>query len=78
MANVDYISTGESFFAPARKFFAGVSESLVLARRFRETYRELDMLSARELGDLGIGRSDIHRIAFDSVYGDDKSEYRTR
>jgi uncharacterized protein YjiS (DUF1127 family) len=32
-------------------------------RRYRETVRELQGLSARELSDLGIHRSDIGRLA---------------
>ncbi len=32
-------------------------------RRYRETAAELNSLSQRELGDLGISRSDIPRIA---------------
>ena len=32
-------------------------------RRYRETVRELQGLSSRELGDLGIIRADIGRLA---------------
>lgn len=32
-------------------------------RRYRTTVRELENLTARELGDLGIQRADIRRIA---------------
>lgn len=32
-------------------------------RRYRETVAELNRLSARELNDLGITRSDIERVA---------------
>ena len=32
-------------------------------RRFRESVRELNHLSDRELNDLGIGRSDILEVA---------------
>lgn len=39
------------------------------ARQFhikaRKTINELNALSTRELNDIGIGRSDIHRIAYD-------------
>lgn len=78
MANVDHISTGAGVFTPIRNFFANVAESFALSRKFQATYRELDVLSGRELADLGIGRSDIHRIAFDAVYGTEASEYRAR
>lgn len=32
-------------------------------RRYNETVRELNRLDARQLADLGISRSDIHRVA---------------
>ncbi len=39
------------------------------ARRklFRQTYRELNELSNRELADLGINRSMIRRLAFEAA-----------
>jgi uncharacterized protein YjiS (DUF1127 family) len=36
-------------------------------RTYRNTVAELDRLSNRDLADLGIGRSDIRRIARQSV-----------
>jgi uncharacterized protein YjiS (DUF1127 family) len=36
---------------------------------FRRTYAELNALSARELDDLGISRSEIGHIAWESAYG---------
>ena len=36
-------------------------------RRYRETVSELSRLSNRELADLGINRSDIHRVARKSI-----------
>jgi len=35
-------------------------------RRYRQTVRELESLSTRELGDLGIIRADIPRVARDA------------
>ena len=32
-------------------------------QRYSRTFSELECLSARELADLGIARSDIHRLA---------------
>lgn len=32
-------------------------------RRYRRTVNELSALSSRELGDLGIHRGEIHRVA---------------
>lgn len=43
----------------------------VLVRRavFKQTVCELNKLSARELADLGIHRSMIHRLAQEAAYG---------
>ncbi|CUH76252.1 DUF1127 domain-containing protein [Tropicibacter naphthalenivorans] len=41
-----------------------------MARRkvFKETLRELNALSNRELADLGMGRSEIRRVAYQAAY----------
>ncbi|HCK07823.1 MAG TPA: hypothetical protein DHW01_06315 [Rhodobacter sp.] len=36
---------------------------------FSQTIRELQNLSNRELADIGINRTDIHRIAMDAAFG---------
>ena len=36
-------------------------------RRYRETVKQLDRLSTRELDDLGISRSEIHMVARKAV-----------
>jgi uncharacterized protein YjiS (DUF1127 family) len=36
-------------------------------RKYRETITELGRMTDRELGDLGIGRSDIRRVARTAV-----------
>lgn len=38
-------------------------------RMYRTTLTELSNLSTRDLNDLGIARSDIRRIAFETAYG---------
>ena len=38
-------------------------------RVFRTTYHELSVLSDRDLGDLGISRIDIKRLAQEAAYG---------
>ena len=43
-------------------------KTLVLRNRYRETYRELSMLSDKDLADIGISRSMIEQIAFDHTY----------
>lgn len=44
------------------------------ARRavYRETLRELNALTSRELSDLGMSRSMITRVAHDAAYGNSK------
>ncbi|AXQ92899.1 DUF1127 domain-containing protein [Cereibacter azotoformans] len=47
------------------------SVKLALARRriYRQTVRELNGLTTRELADLGIHRSMITRVAMEAAYG---------
>ena len=47
------------------------SVKVALQRRaiFSQTIRELQNLSNRELADIGINRTDIHRIAMDAAFG---------
>lgn len=79
MANVDHISQGGfGVIAAIKNFFASVNESFVLARQYQETFNELSRLSNRDLNDMGIGRSDISRIAYDAVYGTSLSEFTKR
>lgn len=47
---------------------AGLREHLARRRLFKETFRELAALSNRELGDLGLNRSMIRRIAWQAAY----------
>ncbi|MBN9887327.1 DUF1127 domain-containing protein [Salipiger abyssi] len=48
---------------------AGLREHLARRRLYKETFRELAALSNRELGDLGLNRSMIRRIAWQAAYG---------
>lgn len=47
----------------------GLGERLALYRRYRATLDELEMLSDRELSDIGMHRSNIREIASEHVYG---------
>lgn len=38
-------------------------------RLYRRTIRELSQLGAQDLADLGLHRSEIRRVAWESVYG---------
>ncbi len=57
-------------------FFSNLSASYSKSRQFRATYNELSALSARELADLGISRSDIARIAYEAAYENEVSEFK--
>ena len=48
---------------------AAVRLSLRRRKVFRQTMRELNALSTRELADLGLSRSMITRIALEAAYG---------
>ena len=43
-------------------------KALELHNKYRNTYRELSMLSDRDLADIGINRGMIEQIAFDHTY----------
>ncbi len=48
--------------------FAGIREQMERRKLFRQTLRELNSLSNRELNDLGLSRSMIRRIAYQAAY----------
>ncbi|EGJ20554.1 hypothetical protein RSWS8N_00710 [Cereibacter sphaeroides WS8N] len=48
---------------------ASVKLALAQRRIYRQTVRELNSLTTRELSDLGIHRSMITRIAMEAAYG---------
>lgn len=48
---------------------ANVREALARRKVYRQTLTELKSLSERELGDLGIHRSMLTRIALEAAYG---------
>lgn len=49
--------------------FAAFRKQVAMRRTFQQTFDELNRLSDRDLADLDIARSDIARIARESVYG---------
>ena len=46
-----------------------VGTALARRRMYKQTYRELNGLTERELSDLGIHRSMIAKISADAAYG---------
>ena len=53
-----------------QRAFENWREARAQAKVFRTTRRELLSLSARELADIGISRSEINAIAYSAAYGD--------
>ncbi|MBT9244344.1 DUF1127 domain-containing protein [Gemmobacter fulvus] len=49
--------------------FDGVKQAIARRAIYKQTVRELNALSARELADLGIHRSMITRLAREAAYG---------
>ena len=67
-ANISRTGTNgiaERFAAVLRTLQAGRAKRAL----FRQTVRELNALSTRELNDLGIDRQMIRRIATEAAYG---------
>lgn len=52
-----------------RRLRTYLGERIEMNRQFRRTYDELQHLSDRDLADLGLVRSDIGRVARETVYG---------
>lgn len=44
-------------------------QQIEASRAYHRTVRELSALSNRDLADLGLHRSEIRRVAYDTVYG---------
>ncbi|SIS52733.1 DUF1127 domain-containing protein [Phaeovulum vinaykumarii] len=49
--------------------FAAFEDARQRRRVYRQTLRELNGLTTRELADLGLHRSMITRVAFEAAYG---------
>lgn len=60
----DYITAKAGISDHSRGFFADLFATMVRQYKFRQTFKELDALSDRQLADLGLKRSEIRRVAF--------------
>lgn len=71
MAAIEHISTGAETGLRGRLMGAiqRMQESRARQAVYRQTVRELNALTARDLADLGIHRSMITRIAHDAAFG---------
>ena len=58
---------GFDLFALIGSWFVQLRKDIVTARKVSQTYRELSVLSERELADLGISRADIRSVALQAV-----------
>ncbi len=65
----DIRSIEAGFIDRAAAFLAGLSEARQRRKVYRQTLKELNELSARELADLGMHRSMLTRIAIEAAYG---------
>ncbi|TRW94823.1 DUF1127 domain-containing protein [Paracoccus sp. M683] len=73
MAALDHIHGSDRKEAGIRAklsaFVAGIQDARARNAVYRQTIRELNALTARDLDDLGIHRSMITRIAREAAYG---------
>ena len=61
-------SVQSGFNARFNALVLDVKARLARRRVFKNTYRELAVLSDRELTDLGLNRTEIRRIAWQAAY----------
>ena len=61
--------SGNGFINALNGFRVAVAERFANYQVFRATVAELEVLSDRELSDMGISRSMIKRIAIEAAYG---------
>ncbi|KGJ06796.1 Uncharacterized conserved protein YjiS, DUF1127 family [Paracoccus halophilus] len=51
------------------KFVADLRDNMARRSVYRQTLRELDELSDRDLNDLGLSRSSIRSVAYEAAWG---------
>ena len=65
----DYITAKAGIAERLRVSFLGFAAEMLRRRAFRQTVASLDVLTDRQLADLGLKRSEIRRIAYQAAYG---------
>ncbi|MBB3711898.1 MAG: DUF1127 domain-containing protein [Limimaricola soesokkakensis] len=66
-ATIDQRTTNNSEAWGLTAITARIKTAFARNRAYRQTQRELGMLTDRDLADLGIGRGDIQRIALEAA-----------
>ena len=61
-------SAGASLSDRLNAFFVDMRARMARRRVYRQTFTELAVLSDRELADLGLGRTEIRRVAYQAAY----------
>jgi len=70
MAHVsEFRGLGTSLPARLTTLRADLSNQLAQYRTYRRTLRELNLLSVRELNDIGLNRHALRQIAYETAYG---------
>ena len=59
----------ERILGTAARVFEAAAERRAKQRVFRTTFNELNVLSNRELADLGLHRSELKRVAWEAAEG---------
>lgn len=66
--NTNIIRTNATILDRITGFFAAMNDNRRHYSTYRQTLRELNSLTDRELSDLGLHRSEIERVAEDAAY----------
>lgn len=64
----DTVSGGVSFGDKLAALWVQFKEARAQRAAFKRTYNELNNLSSRELQDLGLSQSMIHRLSYEAAY----------